>query len=172
MVSLDGFIEGENNDIDWHVFDDEMGEYMLNFMDTVDTFIYGRRSYELMLEYWPKAEGHFADVMNETPKIVFSKTLDKVIWNSRLVNDNVWEEMNAEKRKPGKDMVLFAGADLLTTFINLDLVDEYRLIVNPVVLGAGTPYFKDLHDQLNLKLTDSKTFTCGNVVLCYEPIRN
>lgn len=169
MVSLDGYVEGPNRDITWHVWDNEMAEYMMGFFQTVDTFLYGRVSYELMLEYWPSQTGEFADVMNQTPKIVFSRTLDDVEWNSRLVRENVPEEIQRLKQKPGKDLVLFAGADLASTFIQHDLIDEYRLIVNPVVLGEGTPLFQDVQSRLGLRLTQSRSFRCGNVLLCYEP---
>lgn len=169
MVSLDGYTEGPNRDITWHVWDDEMADYMMGLFQTVDTFLYGRVSYELMLQYWPSQTGEFADVMNKTPKIVFSRTLDDVKWNSRLVKENVPEEIRKLKQQPGKDLVLFAGADLASTFIRNGLIDKYRLIVNPVVLGEGTPLFKDVQDQLNLRLTRSQSFRCGNVLLCYEP---
>lgn len=172
MTSLDGFIEGPNHNINWHVFDEKMSEYMMGFFDTVDTFLYGRKSYELMLTYWPEQSGPFADIMNETRKIVFSKKLDKVEWNSELVKENIPEKMREEKKKPGKDMVLFAGADIAATFIKHNLIDEYRLIINPVALGSGTPLFKDLKSSLRLECMNTMTFDCGNVILIYNPIVN
>lgn len=168
MVSVDGFVEGNNQDIHWHLWDEEMGEYMMEFFKTIDAFIYGRVSYELMLKYWPSETGEFADIMNKTPKLVFSKTLDKVAWNGRVINEVVPEEMKALKQLSGKDMVLFAGADLASTFIQYDLIDEYRLIVNPIVLGSGTPFFKDQKEYLHLKLVEIKPFSCGNVLLVYQ----
>lgn len=168
MLSLDGYIEGLEGDINWHVWNEEMSDYMMDFFKTVDTFIYGRKSYELMLTYWPYQTGAFAEVMNKTPKIVFSKTLDKVKWNSKLIKQNITEEVRIEKRKTGKDLVLFAGADIASTFIENDLIDEYRLIINPVVLGDGTPLFQVKH-QLELKLLDSTTFDCGNILFRYIP---
>jgi len=171
MVSLDGFIEAPEHDINWHIWDDEMGSYMMDFMQQVDTFLYGRVSYELMLQYWPDAKGPFADRMNETRKIVFSRTLSSVSWNAILIKDDIPGKINELKQQPGKDMVLFAGADILSTFTRHDLVDEYRLMVNPVVLGKGTPYFKNMEQQLKLTLTGSRSFSCGNVLLCYAPVR-
>lgn len=168
MVSLDGYIEGINNDINWHVWDAEMADYMMDFFQTVDTFIYGRKSYELMLSYWPNQTGAFAEIMNRTPKIVFSKTLDKAEWNSSLVKQHVIENIQIEKKKKGKDLVLFAGADIASTFIEHDLIDEYRLIVNPVVLGKGTPLFQ-VKNPIELILQDAKTFACGNVLHRYIP---
>jgi len=168
MVSLDGYIEGINNDINWHVWDDKMEDYMMDFFQTVDTFIYGRKSYELMLGYWPSQTGAFADVMNSTSKIVFSKTLETVAWNSKLVSKNVVEKISLEKNKKGKDLVLFAGAGIASTFIMHDLIDEYRLIINPVVLGKGTSLFPD-KKRLQLKLLEVKAFDCGNTLLIYKP---
>lgn len=170
MVSADGYIEGPNDDITWHVWDDEMSEYMMGFFETVDTFLYGRKSYELMIDYWSSQTGEFADIMNETPKLVFSRTLNKVTWNSQLIKKNVAEEIQQRKKKVGKNMALFAGADIASTFIEHKLIDEYRLIVNPVVLGSGTPLFKEVKDPLNLKLLQAKSFQCGNTLLCYEPV--
>lgn len=170
MVSVDGYIEGPTNDITWHVWDDEMSEYMMGFFKTVDTFLYGRKSYELMIEYWPSQTGEFADIMNETPKLVFSRSLDSVEWNSELIKKNVADKINQRKEQQGKNMVLFAGADIASTFIKHDLIDEYRLIVNPVVLGSGTPLFKDVKDHLSLNLLQTKSFQCGNTLLCYEPV--
>jgi len=170
MVSVDGYIEGPNDDITWHVWDEEMSEYMLGFFDTVDTFLYGRKSYELMIGYWPSQTGAFADIMNETPKLVFSRTLDEVNWNSRLIKENAADEVRQRKKISGKNMVLFAGADIASTFIEHNLIDEYRLIVNPVVLGNGTPLFKDLKNRLSLNLVQSTSFRCGNTLFCYEPV--
>jgi len=169
MVSLDGFIEGPEKELDWFVDDDAMFEYFHDLLSSVDAMLYGRVSYQLMADYWPAATGEFADKMNNMPKIVFSRTLEKVEWNAKLVKENIAEEISRMKREPGKDLVLFAGADLASTFRQLGLIDEYRLLVNPVVLGSGTPLFKGVHDKLNLKLIKTQTFSCGNVLLCYEP---
>ena len=167
MMSLDGYIEGPNGDINWHVWNEEMSDYMMAFFKTVDTFIYGRKSYDLMLTYWPFETGKFADIMNRTPKIIFSKTLDKVEWNSRLIKQNVVEEIQLEKGKAGKDLVLFAGADIASTFMENGLIDEFRLIINPVVLGEGTPLFQ-VRNQKELELLDSRSFACGNTLLRYR----
>lgn len=171
MVSADGYIEGPNDDLTWHVWDDEMSEYMMGFFDTVDTFLYGRKSYELMIEYWPSQTGEFADIMNETPKLVFSRSLNDVEWNSELIKENVADEVRQRKKSHEdgrKNMVLFAGADIASTFIEHDLIDEYRLIINPVVLGNGTPLFKDVKKRLSLNLVQITSFQCGNTLLCYE----
>ena len=167
MLSLDGYIEGSNGDISWHVWNEEMSDYMMDFFKTVDTFIYGRKAYELMLTYWPFETGDFAEIMNNTPKIVFSRTLNDVKWNSRLIKQNVIEEIRLEKGKAGKDLVLFAGANIASTFMANGLIDEFRLIVNPVVLGEGTSLFQ-VRNQMELELQESRTFACGNTLLHYR----
>ncbi len=147
-----------------------MSAYMMRFFNTVDTFIYGRKSYEDMVEYWPPLTDEFATVMNQTQKIVCSRTLDEVIWNSTLIKNDVVGEIQKLKKQGGKNMVLFAGADLAETFIKNNLIDEYRLIVNPVVLGGGKPLFKNIEEIWSLKLKDAIVFNCGNVILIYEPL--
>ena len=170
VVSLDGFIEGPNKELDWFIDDDETFKYFHDLLDSVDAMLYGRVSYQLMADYWPAANDEFAYKMNKMPKIIFSRTLERVGWNnSRLVKENIREEISKIKQQPGKDLVLFAGADIASTFRQLDLIDEYRLLVTPVVLGHGKPLFKDVKDKFSLKLLNTKTFDCGNVLLCYQP---
>ena len=101
--------------------------------------------------------------MNQTKKLVFSRTLEKTSWNSRLIKANVVEEIQSLKKQEGKNMVLFAGADLAETFIKNNLVDEFRLIVNPVLLGKGKPLFKNVNEIYKLRLKDTIRFTCGNI---------
>ena len=169
MVSVDGFMEGKDPDYNWHNWDNEMASYMMGFFKTVDTFIYGRKSYESMIAYWPSQKGEFADVMNQTKKLIFSRTLENISWNSSLIKTNVREQINVLKKQDGKNMVLFGGADLAETFIANNLVDEFRLIVNPVLLGIGKPLFKNVHEIYQLKLKDTIRFACGNIILIYEP---
>ncbi|MTI86943.1 MAG: dihydrofolate reductase [Balneolaceae bacterium] len=168
MVTADGFFEGLEQDINWHIWDDEMSAYMMDFFDTVDTFIYGRKSYELMLQYWPEQNGPFAEIMNKTPKLVYSRKLQKATWNAEIVKEIDPDAIGRTKRQEGKDLALFAGADLASGFIKHGLIDEYRMIVNPVVLGEGVPLFKDV-ESMQLKLVHSQAFNCGNVLLCYQP---
>jgi len=169
MVSVDGFIESRTPEEDWFNWNEEMGEYMTGLMNNCDAFIYGRKSYQLMLQYWPQATGDFADIMNGKPKLVFSKTLKTVEWNSTLMTDVNKAEIEDLKSRPGKDMVLFAGADIASAFIKEGLIDEFRLIVNPIVLGGGKPLFTHITENLNLQLKSAKAFECGNVLLTYWP---
>ncbi|HEY5825610.1 MAG TPA: dihydrofolate reductase family protein [Cyclobacteriaceae bacterium] len=168
MVSVDGYMEGKDPEYNWHHWDAEMALYMMEFFKTVDTFIYGRRSYEAMIAYWPVLNDEFANVMNQTKKIVFSRTLKEVTWNSKLIKNNAVKEIQYLKKEEGKNLVLFGGADLAETLIENNLVDEFRLIVNPCLLGSGKPLFKNGSAIKSLKLTDTIKFDCGNVILIYS----
>ena len=178
MVTLDGFFEGPNREIDWHIVDEEFNEYANELLSTVDTLLFGRVTYQLMADYWPSPSATtddpiIADKMNNLPKIVFSKTLEKVEWkNTRLVKNNIAEEISQLKQQPGKNLAIFGSSDLALTFIKMGLIDEYRIIVNPIVLGNGKPLFKGLHERLNLKLLKTKTFGSGNVIPYYRSKKN
>lgn len=169
MVSLDGYTEGKTPDYNWHNWNEEMDGYMMNFFSTVDLFVYGRRSYEEMIAYWPPLNDPFANIMNETPKLVFSRTIHKGTWNATFTDADPVARLQSEKSLPGKDIVFFAGADLASTLIQQNAIDEYRLIVNPVVLNGAKPLWKDGPDMMQLRLVDTKTFQCGNVLLVYRP---
>lgn len=172
MVSVDGFIEGKNPEEYWHNWNEEMSDYMVDFFSKVDTFIYGRKAYEDMIAYWPSLNDDFAKVMNQTPKLVFSKSLKSVTWNSTLLDEVNPVEMQELKNKDGKDMVIFAGADIVKSFMEHDLVDEFRLLVNPLLLGNGKSYFNGIGETTLLNLKSVKRFDCGNVLLIYNPKQN
>lgn len=171
MVSVDGFIEGPNKELDWHAFDEEMERYMsTEVLDKVDAILLGRVAYQLLADYWPSSADRIAPQVNDLPKIVFSRTLEKTEWkNSRIVKEGIAEEVSRMKQEPGKDLVLFGGAAIAQTFMQLGLIDEYQLIVNPIVLGTGKPLFKEVNERTKLKLLNAKSFRCGNVVLFYRP---
>jgi dihydrofolate reductase len=164
-VSLDGFIAGPKGEIDWSAPDEELHRFHNQRVRGLGAQLCGRRLYEEML-YWETADQNpsaaeyeleFARIWQGLPKIVFSKTLEKVEGNARLVKDGVAEEVARLKEQPGKDLSV-GGAGLASTFIKLGLVDEYQLFVSPVVLGGGTPYFPTLEERINLELVDTKTF--------------
>ncbi|MCZ7395546.1 MAG: dihydrofolate reductase family protein, partial [Candidatus Methanoperedens sp.] len=173
MVSLDGFFAGPSGEIDWHIVDEEFNQYAIDLLNTVDTILFGRVTYQLFESYWPaaatnlstsKSDLEISHKINNITKIVFSKTLEKVEWkNARLVKEVIQEEIAKMKQQPGKDMVIFGSGSIVSTFTQLGLIDEYRIIVNPVVLGHGKPLFKDIKDRINLKLLKTKTFSSGNV---------
>lgn len=170
MVSADGYTEDRDPALFWHHWDEEMDAYMMDFFDRVDTFVYGRRAYQDMIAYWPQLDDPFARVMNSMPKLVFSRTLDTATWNATLCGTDPAEEIRRRKQLPGKDMVLFAGPILAEPLIRANLVDEYRLITNPVVLGGGAPLFRHVSGPLYLHIVETKAFTCGNVLLVYRPV--
>jgi dihydrofolate reductase len=175
MISLDGFFAGLNGDINWHRVDEEFNEYAIEQLHTADGLIFGRMTYQLMASYWPTPAGLqddpiIAEMMNTLPKIVASRTLEAAEWsNTRLIKANVVEEFRRLKQQPGRDLFVFGSANLSTTLIQHDLIDEYRLIVNPVVLGSGEALFQDIHQPLHLKLLKTKSFRNGNVLLLYQP---
>jgi len=175
-VSLDGFIETPNRELDWVIVDEEFHSFANDQAREMGAFLYGRRLYEVMASYWPTADTNpatpayvveFARIWRDKPKIVFSKTLKKVEWNSRLVRKDIAEEITKLKAQPGQDLGL-GGANIASTFMQLGLVDEYRLFVQPVVLGSGTPMFRTLDDKINLRLVDTHTFGSGVVYLRYQ----
>ncbi len=182
MVSLDGFFAGPKGEIDWHVVDEEFNQYAIDLLNTVDTILFGRVTYQLFESYWPiaaknpstpKSDLEIAHKINDMTKIVFSKTLEKTDWkNARLVREIIPEEITKMKKQPGKDMVIYGSGSIVSTLTRLGLIDEYRIIVNPVVLGNGKPLFKDISDRLRLKLVKIKRFKSGIVCLYYTQAQN
>ncbi len=174
MVTLDGFFEGPDHDISWHNVDRDFGAFALAQLTQIGTLLFGRATYEMMAGYWPTPAGLADDpavaaLMNEIPKVVVSRTLKEATWsNSRLVVDKVREQILALKQRSTKDLAVFGSANLLRTLIQANLIDEHRLMVNPLVLGKGTPLFPAGAGRLDLKLVRSQTFANGNVLLCYE----
>jgi dihydrofolate reductase len=180
LTSLDGFIEAPGGVLDWFQDGDPHFErYCEEMIDSVGVALYGRRAYELMLSYWPDAEKNprsaadlaFARKMNALPKLVLSRTLERAEWNNtRIVRDRVAEQIGELKRQPGKPIVAWAGAGLVRTLSELGLVDEYRLIVHPVLLGAGTRLFGEGETRQKLRLVRTTQLGQSLVVLCYEPV--
>lgn len=176
LITLDGFFEGVNKwDIAWHRVDEEFNEFSINQLDRADGLIFGRVTYQGMASYWPTPEAikddpEVARRMNTIRKYVFSKTLDKADWNNtQVINGDAVVELTKIKNQPGKDLYVFGSADLATTFTKHNLIEEYRLMVNPVVLGKGEPLFKENGGILKLKLLSTKAFKNGNVLLYYAP---
>jgi dihydrofolate reductase len=176
MITLDGFFEGINRELDWHNVDDEFNDFAIDQLNRTDLLLFGRVTYELMASYWPtheavKDDPIVAGKMNSLPKIVFSRTLERAEWsNATLINGNIVEEVLRLKQLPGKDIGVFGSSNLSLTLIQHGLINEYRIIVNPVVLGAGKPLFKGIDNRLNLQLLKVKAFNSGNVLLCYESV--
>jgi dihydrofolate reductase len=172
-VTLDGLMEGPNRELDdtAQFEDKDFDRYASEMLQSIDAVLLGRRTYELFAGYWPSATGPDAGRLNELPKIVFSRTLKEVGWrNSRLVSGNVEEEVTRLKRQPGNDIALFGSADLAATLIRLGLIDEYRILVTPVVLGSGTPAFKDIKARAALNLSKATAWSSGIVALYYRGV--
>jgi dihydrofolate reductase len=170
-VTLDGFMEGPNRELDStaQFVDEDFDRYATDMLQSIDGILLGRRTYQLFADYWPSATGADADRINQLPKVVFSRTLKQVDWkNSRLVKDHVAEEVTRLKQQPGRDLALFGSADLASTFIQYGLIDEFRILVTPVVLGSGTRMFKDIKDPVALKLSEATTWSSGTLALYYQ----
>jgi len=177
-VSLDGYVETPGRSLDWVLVDEELHSFFNDEAREVSTFLHGRRMYELMADYWPTAETNpsatpamvdFARIWSDTPKIVFSRTLEKVEWNSRLVRDDAVAEVARLKAQPGFDADV-GGRTIAATLLRHGLIDEVRLFVNPVILGAGAPFFPPLDDRIGLNLLETRTFGSGVVYLRYEVV--
>ncbi|TMD49990.1 MAG: dihydrofolate reductase [Chloroflexi bacterium] len=175
-VSLDGYIEGPNRDISWHMVDDELHRYFNEQLSGMGAFLSGRVTYELMAAFWPTADTdpastepivEFARIWRETPKIVYSKTLRKAGWNTAIVRDVVPAEVATLKAAPGGDLAL-GGADLAASFMRLGLIDEYRIYVHPIVIGAGKPLFPGSVPRVNLQLLETRVFGNGVLLLHYR----
>jgi dihydrofolate reductase len=176
-VSLDGFIAGLDGEIAVPPPEEELHRFHNQQTRELGAHLLGRRLYEEMT-YWetvdesstaPEHEIEFARIWKEMPKIVFSRTLEKVEGNARLVRDGVADEVARLKEQPGKDIAV-GGAGLASTFMELGLIDEFRPFVHPVVLGGGTPYFPPLDERINLELVETRTFGSGVVFLRYRRV--
>ena len=176
-VSLDGFIADPKGEIDWSAPDEELHRFHNQQTSEISVHLCGRRLYEVML-YWETADQNpsaadyeleFARIWKALPRIVFSKSLEQVEGNARLVKGDVAGEVAKLKEQPGKDLAV-GGAGLASTCIELGLVDEYWLFVNPVVLGGGTPYFPVLDERINLELIETRTFASRVVYVRYRRV--
>jgi dihydrofolate reductase len=170
LASVDGFFEGPNRELDWHLADDEFFAYAKEMLRNADALLFGAVTYRMMAAYWPTAASdEIADKMNHLPKIVFSRTLKKVDWdNTRLVSTNIQEEVSKLKKQAGKDILVLGSAKLASALLQWGLVDEYRVIVNPVLLGGGNPLFAGITERIRLKLRATKALGSGVVILSYE----
>lgn len=173
-VTLDGYVEDANGDIDWHFADDEFDGFILDTLRSVDGMVFGRVAFERLAAYWPTAgataqtetQRETARLMNELPKYVLSRTARESDWNnSHFVSVDDVVEL---KSQPGKDLALFAGANAATELTAQGLVDELRLIVNPLLQGGGTPLFTGTYTRREQTLTDVRRLASGVLVLTYK----
>jgi dihydrofolate reductase len=177
-ISLDGFFAGEDGNLDWQIVDEEFNKTAVDIIQAFDTILFGRVTYQLFEGYWPNAANDpkisredriIADKINEMTKIVFSKSLEKVTWNNaRLLKGDLEEVVKKLKQESGRDIVIYGSGTIVQQLTNLGLIDEYQLMVNPVILGKGIPHFQDIQDKRNLKLQGSQAFSSGLVKLDYQ----
>ena len=175
-VTIDGYFTDKNGDMSWaHKQDSEWNDFVANNAKSGGELVFGRVTYDMMVSFWPTpaAAQMFPDVakgMNESPKVVFSRTMDKASWNNtRLFKGDLENEVRKLKAEPGDGLVLMGSGQIVSQLAQAGLVDEYQIVLNPIVLGAGRTMFEGVTNKLNLKLTNSRTFKNGNVLLTYEP---
>ena len=173
-VSLDGLVArpGRLGAGGWGIPPDDpaLKERKLGWMDDVGLHLMGRNTYEEMAEFWPVSDDAYAAPMNEIPKVVFSRTLERAEWpDSRIARGDLAEEIASLKRESGKDLLAWGGAAFAQSLSSLGLVDEYRLIHQPVALGQGLPLFKGLTAPLRLELVDAQTYPTGATLNVYRP---
>jgi dihydrofolate reductase len=178
FITLNGYYKGPNEDIGWHRHEGEESQYSEEGLAQENILLFGRRTYEMMVAFWPTpaAKDLFpkvAEGMNTSEKIVFSKTLKKADWNNtRVVKENIVEEIKKMKQTPGKDMTILGSGSIVTQLAEQGFIDEYQIMVDPVALGDGTPLFQGMRHKLDLKLTSTREFKSGVVLLCYEPMKS
>jgi dihydrofolate reductase len=177
QVTLDGYIADINGDMSWAQKQDaEWNTFVHENARGGGELLFGRITYELMTSYWPtpyamQNDPIVAERMNNLPKVVFSRTLDKASWNNtKLVKGDLAAEIRKMKKEPGENMVIFGSGSIVSQLAPEGLIDEYQIVVNPVVLGKGKTMFEGIKEKLTLKLTKTRTFGNGNVLLCYEPM--
>jgi dihydrofolate reductase len=179
QVTLDGYFAGANGDISWAHKDSrdaEWNEFVAGNASGGGRLLFGRVTYDLMAGYWPtplaaRNDPVVAEGMNRMPKVVFSRTLDKASWsNTKLVKGDLAQEVRKLKREPGEDIAILGSGSIVSQLTQERLIDEYQIVVNPVVLGEGRTMFDGIKDRLTLKHTRTRSFGNGNVLLSYEPM--
>ncbi len=179
QVTLDGYFSGVNGDIAWahkNQNDAEWNAFVAGNASGGGVLLFGRLTYELMASYWPtpqalKNDPVVAERMNQLPKVVFSRTMDKASWsNTKLVKGDIAAEVRKMKNDPGQDMAILGSGSIVSQLAQAGLIDEYQIVVNPLVLGHGKTLFDGVKGPLNLKLTRTRAFGNGNVLLCYQPM--
>lgn len=178
QISIDGFIAGQNGEMDWMVWDwdDECKKYVSEMTELIDCIIMGRNLAVGFIPYWENVASNpddpqysFGKKMTDTPKVVFTKTLDKSEWNNTVIaKGDLIEEVNNLKEQNGKDIIVYGGAAFVSSLIKAGLIDEFHLFVNPTAIGVGLPIFKELDMKQNFALKKAIAFECGIALLQYE----
>jgi dihydrofolate reductase len=181
QMSVDGYVAGPNGELDWMTWnwDDKLKDFTSKLHEPVDTILLGRKMTDGFINYWSSVvenpdspEYPFGKKMIDTPKVVFTKTLEKSEWpNTELAKGDLSNEVNRLKKKEGGDIIVYGGAGFVTSLIKAGLIDEYYLFINPTALGSGLTIFDGLEKKQDLTLEDSIRFDCGIVVQVYKPSR-
>jgi dihydrofolate reductase len=180
-ITLDGFIEGPHRELDWVVADDELHDYYADLLHQADLLLYGRVTYELMVNYWPNAISdpnasaamkRFATALNPMRKLVFSKTLKHANWNTQIKQDVIPEEIRIIKSETRREILLSGGETLAKAFISFGLVDEFQLMVQPVAIGEGKSLLRGVGSALKMDFKWCRAFRSGAMVICYHPGKN
>ena len=176
-ISLDGFVAGPNGEMDWIKVDDELFDLVGKFTDEADTALYGRITYQMMDSYWPAAADkpdatkhdiEHSEWYNRVNKVVLSRTMHSSGSNkTTFISDNIFDEINKLKLKPGKNILIFGSPSAANSLMEYNLIDEYWLFINPILLGQGIPAFAKIRDRINLKLLTTKVFPSGVTALNY-----
>lgn len=174
-ITLDGYFTDANNDMSWahQNADEEWNKFTAQNASGGGVLLFGRKTYDLMVSFWPTSQAYdmmpeVAEGMNNLPKVVFSRTMDQATWNNtKLVKDNIADEVKQMKNQPGDNMVIMGSGTIVSQLTQARLIDEYQFVVHPLVLGNGRTLFQGLQEPLPLKLTNSRTFGNGNVLLNY-----
>jgi len=179
QLSVDGYVAGPNGEMDWMTWnhDEEILKYITDLTDTSGTIVMGRKLAEGFIPYWENASKNpndpsnpFAHKMVDMPKVVFTKTIVKSSWdNTEVATGDTTEEINKLKSGNGKDIIVYGGATFVSDLIKKNLIDEYHLFINPTIIGNGMAIFKEVEQKLKLKLIKASPFSCGIVVLTYQP---
>lgn len=179
QVSADGFVGGPNGELDWMTWnwDDALKKYVNDLTEPVDTILLGKNMTDGFVKHWetvkadPNDEGHaFGTKMIDTPKVVFSSTLNRSTWNNTtLAKGDYVEVINNLKNQPGKDIIVYGGATFVSSLIKAGLIDEYNLFLNPAAIGKGLAIFKDMSNTLNFNVMNVTPFACGVVAFRFEP---
>lgn len=175
-VTADGYFTAKNGDMSWaHNDDPEFNEFVTENSKSGGELVFGRVTYDMMVSFWPTAAAahafpEVAKQMNELPKVLFSRTMSSASWqNTRLMKGDLIEEVRKLKQEAGEGLVILGSGSIVSQLAGEKLIDEYQMVVNPLVLGAGRTMFEGVKERLKLKLANSRTFKNGNVLLCYEP---
>ena len=176
FITLNGFFKGTNEDISWNKHGKEEEEFSAENLKSGDVLLFGRVTYEMMEKYWTspiamETSPIVAGGMNRAEKIVFSRTLKTAHWNNtKLINENIIEEIKKIKKNPAKDLTILGSGSILTLFTEHGLIDEYQVMIYPTAIGQGTPLLNGIKHNLELKLIKTRTFKSGTVLLSYQPV--